>query len=124
MIIWFTCGPGLIMGYKIVRDFQREFCEKNGISGSWRVSEHPVNGLTKKLFEEAGEFAEHHDPSELYDLRDVLNELIYLTDPLHEHREAHADKVNRMGKFTRHLEWSPNPHEQMGFDEKTGIDPR
>ena len=97
------------MGWKIVRDNQPEAARKHGISGSWRTSSDPVAALTKKLFEEAGEFAEQHDPGELYDLWDVVNELIRLTDPTGDHEVDHARKVNRLGRFRSHVEWSPVP---------------
>lgn len=46
------------MGWKLVRDGQREFCQAQGVSGRWRISPAPERALTKKLFEEASEFAE------------------------------------------------------------------
>lgn len=99
------------MGWKIVRDRHRETAAEYGISGSWRTVKHPVNALGKKLFEEAAEFTEDYDPRELYDLRDVVDELIRLTDPFGVHKAVHQVKVAKNGLFSSHLEWSPNPHE-------------
>lgn len=96
------------MGWKMVRDKHQEVLSAQ-ISGSWRPSSDPISSLVKKLGEEYSEFVEDRDPAELYDLRDVLNELIYLMDPLHDARNAHLRKVERLGKFTHHLEWHPNP---------------
>ena len=102
------------MGWKIVRDNQPGICRENGVSGSWRESPDPVRGLTRKLFEEAAEFAEYFDPGELYDLRDVLNELLVLTDPQGVHGDAHVKKVARSGLFASHLEWHPHPGRDDG----------
>ena len=97
------------MGWKVVRDNNPAICAQHGVSGSWRVSKDPIRGLTRKLFEEAAEFAEYFDPGELYDLRDVLNELIMLTDPDGVARAEHVKKIARNGLFATHLEWHPHP---------------
>src|SRR5215467_9247252 len=99
---------GSEMGYKMVRDKHRDVLS-GVISGEWRTSPDPIGALTAKIGEEYGEFAKDHDPAELYDLMDVIRELAYLTDPLHEAREAHRDKVDRLGRFALHLEWHPLP---------------
>jgi predicted house-cleaning noncanonical NTP pyrophosphatase (MazG superfamily) len=103
------------MGWKLVRDNQEHFCHKHGISGSWRTAPDPVKALTRKLFEEAAEWAEDFDPAELFDLRDVLNELFMVLGEKHEEELAdaaiyHAGKVERNGQFRKHLEWNPNPN--------------
>jgi predicted house-cleaning noncanonical NTP pyrophosphatase (MazG superfamily) len=69
------------MGYKLVRDGQRPWCEANGVSGQWRVSPRPARALLRKLFEEYGEYVETFDRGELFDIRDVLRRLISLRDP-------------------------------------------
>ncbi len=97
------------MGWKGVRDRQPGFCRANGVSGQWRTSPDPVATLTRKLFEEAAEFAEASDPGELYDLLDVVRELLYLCDPDGEHGNRHMAKAARDGLFGLHLEWNPVP---------------
>lgn len=97
------------MGWKIVRDHQPEYCREHGVSGKWRVSPDPVRALTKKLFEEASEWAESYDAAELYDLRDVLSELLYIRDPDGLIGLQHAAKITRLGRFNSHLEWHPEP---------------
>jgi predicted house-cleaning noncanonical NTP pyrophosphatase (MazG superfamily) len=69
------------MSWKIVRDHNEPWCRAHGVSGQWRTSPDPVSALLRKLYEEAGEYAEHWDPAELYDLADVLDRLILLADP-------------------------------------------
>jgi hypothetical protein len=69
------------MGWKIVRDGNEAWCRDHGVSGQWRPSPDPLSALLKKLFEELGEYAEAWDPGELYDLADVLEPLLTLTDP-------------------------------------------
>jgi len=97
------------VGWKIVRDYQREFCKESGVSGRWRVSPDPKRALMKKLFEEASEFAENEEASELYDLRDVLQELLHVCDPDGVWEFRHARKIARRGLFAMHLEWCPIP---------------
>lgn len=97
------------MGWKIVRDNDPEVCPKIGVSGQWRPSNDPIGGLTKKLFEEAAEFAEARDPRELYDLRDVVDELLNRLDPRHDALSDHAYKLAVRGKFTKAIEWCPVP---------------
>lgn len=96
------------MGWKIVRDNDPEFCPKIGVSGQWRPSADPVAGLAKKLFEEAAEFTEGRDPAELWDLYDVLTELMTRTGADGEnHRLAHLAKLEERGGFTKAIEWCP-----------------
>lgn len=102
------------MGSKIVRDNVADWAKEHGVSGVWRVSEDPIKSLRKKLGEELGEYIEDWNPGELFDLRDVIAELIYLEDPLHDYRESHLRKVQRLGKFAKHIEWSPVPEEHEG----------
>ena len=97
------------MGFKMVRDKQKEYCLSHGVSGQWRTSPDPVGALIRKLGEEYGEFAESRNPAELYDLLDVLNEMIMTVDPDLGHLEAHEAKVGLMGTFSSHLEWNPEP---------------
>ena len=107
------------MGWKIVRDHQREFCERTGVSGRWRVSPDVVAALAKKLFEEAAEFTEAHDPEELYDVRDVLQELLHVCDPYGEAEVYHAQKVAIVGLFGSHLEWNPVPERNLAIEQLT-----
>jgi predicted house-cleaning noncanonical NTP pyrophosphatase (MazG superfamily) len=79
------------------------------ISGQWRTSPDPVSALTEKLGEEYGEFCAQRDPAELFDLLDVIMELRVLLDPLREHGNAHFRKRERLGGFSRHQEWHPDP---------------
>ena len=97
------------MGWKIVRDFNEAWCRTHGVSGQWRTSPDPQSALLRKVFEEAGEYAEHRDPAELYDLRDVLDRLIELADPDGAAGHDHADKITEMGLFERLVEWTPVP---------------
>jgi predicted house-cleaning noncanonical NTP pyrophosphatase (MazG superfamily) len=99
------------MGWKIVRDNNEEFCHEHGISGQWRRSKDPIAALSKKILEEAGEFVEFHDPEELYDIRDVVNELLIRLDPSGMAGVRHGSKVDANGMFTRCIEWSPRPAE-------------
>ena len=96
------------MGFKMVRDRHKERLE-NVISGAWRTSPDPVSALVKKLGEEYSELAEDRNPGELYDIRDVLGELVILLDPDGKYGEEHGVKINRLGLFGDHLEWHPNP---------------
>lgn len=97
------------MGWKIVRDGNEKWCREHGVSGTWRVAADPVRGLARKLTEEAAEFGEALDPAELYDLADVLGELIVLTDPDGDYRAAHGEKLAVFGGFREHVEWTPMP---------------
>lgn len=99
------------MGWKIVRDNDPEHVPALGVSGQWRPSADPIGGLTKKLCEEVGEFAEARDPAELYDLFDVVNELIQRLDPQGVHFNDYMDKVARRGRFHKCIEWCPVPAE-------------
>jgi hypothetical protein len=108
------------MGWKIVRDNDEAVCRAMGISGQWRPSVTPIPGLTRKVFEEAAEFAEGNDPGELYDLRDVLDELIRRLDPAGEAAETHQVKVAKRGAFTFCLEWTPVPGELPGESGDAG----
>lgn len=92
------------------------------MSGSWRIAKNPVASLTRKIFEEAGEFSEDHDPAELYDLLDVVHELLHLTDPDGVHEMKHTEKVKRLGRFSNYLEWSPVPNE-LGNGQEIDTDP-
>lgn len=97
------------MGWKLVRDFNEQWCRANGVSGQWRISPDPVSALLRKIFEEAGEYAEYRDPAELFDLRDVVDRLIDLADPGGLAELAHADKITEQGLFERLAEWTPVP---------------
>ena len=97
------------MGWKLVRDRNEEWCRANGVSGQWRTSPDPQAALRKKIFEEAGEYAEHCDPAELYDLLDVIRALIRLADPSGEYGHHHGTKIAEMGGFDRFTEWCPVP---------------
>jgi len=104
------------MGWKLVRDYQREYCRTHGISGSWRTSPQPIPALGRKLIEETGEYIEMYDPAELYDLQDALDELLRITDPERQYEADHTLKVHELGRFATHLEWHPQP----GIGEEDG----
>jgi predicted house-cleaning noncanonical NTP pyrophosphatase (MazG superfamily) len=97
------------MGWKLVRDRNEEWCRANGVSGQWRTSPDPASALLRKIFEEAGEYAEHRDPAELYDLLDVIRALTGLEDPRGEFAAEHRAKVAEMGGFGKFAEWCPVP---------------
>ena len=97
------------MGWKLVRDRNENWCRANGVSGQWRTSPDPAAALRRKLIEEAAEYAEQHDPAELYDLLDVVQALIDLADPDESAAMAHDRKVARFGRFDEFIEWSPVP---------------
>jgi predicted house-cleaning noncanonical NTP pyrophosphatase (MazG superfamily) len=97
------------MGYKMVRDNHQKVLEGQ-ISGTWRIAPDPVSSLVKKLGEEYSELAEDRDPAELYDIEDVLEELMVLLDPHGEAARQHEVKAARMGRFDNHVEWHPNPN--------------
>lgn len=97
------------MSWKLVRDLNEKWCRANGVSGQWRRAPDPGSALLRKVFEEAGEYAEARDPAELYDLMDVVEALIALRDPDGSYGEAHWAKVRTMGEFTRFAEWCPVP---------------
>jgi hypothetical protein len=105
-----------IMGWKIVRDNDGTVVPPLGVSGQWRPSATPLAGLTRKLLEEAGEFVEHQDPAELYDLRDVTEELIHRLDPTGQAARQHEKKAEQRGMFTRGLEWNPVPRRSAHLD--------
>lgn len=97
------------MGFKLVRDGNEAWCRAHGVSGEWRISPDPRSALLRKVFEEAGEYAEHRDPAELFDLLDVVLALITLDDPGGEFSAGHRVKVAKMGGFDRFIEWCPVP---------------
>lgn len=97
------------MGWKLVRDRNEEWCRANGVSGQWRTAPNPAAALRRKIFEEAGEYAEHCNPAELYDLLDVVKALIALEDPFCDWLHEHQAKVKEMGGFDQLAEWSPVP---------------
>jgi predicted house-cleaning noncanonical NTP pyrophosphatase (MazG superfamily) len=94
------------MSFKMVRDRHQEILQDK-ISGQWRISPDPVSSLLKKLGEEYGELIGERNPAELYDVLDVLDELISLMDPGLALGLAHQDKLDRFGDFSSHLEWHP-----------------
>lgn len=96
------------MGYKMVRDLHQKVLGDQ-ISGVWRTSPDPVSSLVKKLGEEYSELCEDRDPAELFDILDVLAELMVLLDPDGAAALKHDLKAERMGRFADHLEWHPNP---------------
>lgn len=101
------------MGFKIVRDRQREWAQKHGVSGRWRNAEDPINSLSRKLIEEAIEFHEDFDPAELFDVMDVLYELMNLHPgpAMATAYQSHQKKVSELGGFRDAIEWSPVPQE-------------
>jgi predicted house-cleaning noncanonical NTP pyrophosphatase (MazG superfamily) len=97
------------MGWKLARDRNEEWCRAHGVSGQWRTAPDPRSALLRKIFEEAGEYAEARDPAELYDLLDVVQALIDLDDPDGEFNARHGAKVWEMGGFGNFTEWTPVP---------------
>ena len=97
------------MGWKLVRDRNEEWCRANGVSGQWRTALYPRSALLRKIFEEAGEYAEHRNPAELYDLLDVVQAAIGLADPDGRFAAAHEAKITEMGGFSHFTEWTPVP---------------
>lgn len=97
------------MGWKLVRDHNEIWCRLNRVSGQWRIAPDPRSALLRKIFEEAGEYAEHRDPAELFDLLDVVQALIGLEDPQGRLAEAHRAKIAEMGGFGNFTEWTPVP---------------
>ena len=102
------------MGWKLVRDLNEAWCRPHGVSGQWRTSPDPRAALRRKIFEEAGEYAEHGDPAELYDLLNVVQALIDMEDPDGTLNAQHAAKVALLGGFTQFVEWTPVPAEIGG----------
>jgi predicted house-cleaning noncanonical NTP pyrophosphatase (MazG superfamily) len=98
----------LLMGWKMVRDLHQQVFEGK-ISGQWRTAADPVSSLVKKLGEEYSELAEDRNPEELYDIADVVTELIRLLDPEGKAARKHRRKVLHMGLFLDHAEWHPDP---------------
>ena len=107
------------MGWKLVRDGNEAWCRAHGVSGQWRTSPDPAASLRRKIFEEAGEYAEHCDPGELYDLLDVVETLIALEDPEGKAGRAHAAKLEEMGVFRRFAEWTPVPAGVRDVDDRS-----
>lgn len=97
------------MGFKLVRDKQPEFCQQHRVSGTWRQCPEPISALTRKLGEEYLEFAENKDPTELYDILDVLSTLLQRLDPDGKYDRAHQIKLRKIGGFDKLLEWDPVP---------------
>lgn len=97
------------MGWKLVRDRNEEWCRANGVSGQWSTAVSPPRALLRKIFEEAGEYAENRDPAELYDLLDVVQAAIGLADPAGDYAAVHEAKVAKMGGFRKFAVWTPVP---------------
>jgi len=114
----------MTMGWKLVRDKNEEWCRANGVSGQWRTSPDPALSLFRKIFEEAGEYAEQRDPAELYDLLDVIQALIGLADPSGDHGRVHRAKVTVMGGFTRFAEWTPVPAQSADWAPDAAVQDR
>ena len=104
------------MSWKIVRDNTEAVASAQGVSGRWRKSKTPISGLQRKLLEEAGEYMEQLDATELYDLLDVVYALIGLVDPDGDAAARHADKVAIMGTFSQCIEWTPVPENDKGLN--------
>ncbi len=100
------------MGFKLVRSKLPDWAATHGVSGTYRASPDPVAALKKKMLEEFGEYIESNNPSELYDLLDIVDELIRLTsnDAI---ARLHEEKVIRLGHYRDHIEWSPVPFEEL-----------
>ena len=97
------------MGYKLVRNGQRQWCLDHGVSGTWRTSSDPVASRRAKIFEEGGEVVKEGDPAELYDLLDVVLALVDQVDPAGIWARRHVLKVQQLGTFSEFIEWSPVP---------------
>lgn len=101
-----------MMGWKLVRDGNEEWCKAHGVSGQWRVSPDPAAALRKKIGEEYGEYIEKLEVGELFDLLDVVQAAIRIADPLGFATAEHRQKVADYGGFTQFIEWCPRPAEQ------------
>ena len=108
------------MGWKLVRDKNEEWCRANGVSGQWRISSDPAAALGRKIFEEAAEYAEQHDPAELYDLLEVVQALISVADPCGRHAAVHQAKTAALGGFTKFIEWTPVPPQSADWGTQYG----
>lgn len=97
------------MGWKLVRDGNEAWCRSHFVSGQWRKSPDPESALLKKIFEEAGEYAENRDAAKLYDLLDVVQRLIDINDPDGDLNAKHRAKVHELGGFELLVEWTPLP---------------
>ena len=104
------------MGWKLVRDGNEAWCHANGVSGTWRKADPKElkTALARKLIEEAIEYAEDNDISELFDVRDVLDALFAMlpAGALHEANIAHERKVADYGYFSDGIMWCPVPNAQ------------
>src|SRR6516165_4997408 len=98
------------MRWKAVRDNNQEVVTAWGVTGSWeRVDELQwIMALSRKLTEEVAEYNEHHNPSELWDIYDVLEELIHLHPSISDGRRQ--KKITRMGGFRNQIMYTPVPN--------------
>lgn len=99
-----------MMGWKMVRDYNEVWATKHAVSGTWRQADakEAVKALARKLYEESGEYLENHDPGELLDLKDALDELLPMVITP-EAASAHIAKAREMGGFRNHVMWTPVP---------------
>lgn len=98
------------MGWKPVRDRNQEVVTKWGVVGSWEKVDDItwIKALGRKLVEEATEFTENYDPDELWDLYDVLEELIRLHPSICDGRRT--TKMQEMGGFRDRIMYTPVPN--------------
>jgi predicted house-cleaning noncanonical NTP pyrophosphatase (MazG superfamily) len=106
------------VGWKIVRDENESWCKAHDVSGQWRKAELPEYGLARKLIEESAEYMESMQTDELYDVLDVVTELIKLTDSDGKAARRHEEKVKLHGRFSQHIEWCPVPAQHENNDRR------
>jgi predicted house-cleaning noncanonical NTP pyrophosphatase (MazG superfamily) len=106
------------MGAKLVRDRNEATSRKLGVSGHWYVAtpEEALAALRRKLAEEVFEFLENDNVAELWDVSDVVEELLRRLDPTYASLNAHTDKIAQQGHFHLGIMWNPVP-QRGGNDE-------
>ena len=105
------------MGWKAVRDRNQEVVSEWGVTGSWeQVSVTTwIQALARKLIEESSEYMETFNPGELWDIYDVLEELIRLHPSISDGRRQ--KKVDQMGVFRDRIMYTPVPNATIDHPE-------
>lgn len=102
---------------KLVRDNTENVARSAGVSGRWykATPEEAINALGTKLVEEALEYLLSRDLLELWDLRDVLVELMERLGAMERNVVAyHLAKVSKFGMFKDNVMWNPIPERHEG----------